>query len=60
MKGGYTKSGKIYCVCCGKKTDEFDVNHNGAVVIVNAMIYPFCGKCFKNRDEKIIKSIKER
>ncbi len=59
MSGGYTKDGKIYCFCCGKKTDEFDVNHNGVVIIANAMKYPFCGKCYKNSDEKIIKSIKE-
>lgn len=59
MQGGYTRDGKIYCVCCKKKTDEFDVSHNGAVIIVNAMRYPICGKCLKNRDEMIIKSIKE-
>lgn len=60
MQGGYKRDGKIYCFCCKKKTDESDVNHNGAVIIVNAMKYPFCGKCYKNRDEKIIKCIKER
>lgn len=52
--------GKIYCICCKKKTDAFDVNHNGAVIIMNAMRYPVCGKCLRRRDEKIIKSIKER
>ena len=39
--------GKIYCICCKKKTDAFDVSHNGAVIIVNAMRYPVCGKCLR-------------
>lgn len=60
MAGGYdTKNNKIFCMCCEKKTDEFDVKHGGAEITIEAMKYPVCSKCLKRRDDQIIKKIKE-
>lgn len=60
MAGGYDKkSNKIYCMCCKKKTDDFDIKHGGAEIIIEAMKYPVCSSCVRNRSEQIIKKIKE-
>jgi len=57
--GGWTRDGKVYCMVCGKKTTDFDLNHGGAIVEIEAMRYPVCSGCIKRKAEMVIKKIKE-
>lgn len=58
MKGGWTKDGKVYCMLCGRKTTQEDVEHKGAIVQMEHTKYPFCSKCVARRSEKIINAVK--
>lgn len=55
MQGGWTRDGKVYCVVCKKKTTEYDIRHDGAIVKIDAMRYPVCSKCIERKAEIVIK-----